>query len=105
MKHTPEPWKVDTITEEQDYLIVNDTGLKSICLVHNHSNTASDPEEAEREAEANARLIVAAPDLLEGARFAVKAIRDAINEGNGWKVSLEDALDQLGCAIERAEKA
>lgn len=52
----------------EDIVIENESGTKSICKVHNHANTADEPDEAERECQANARLIAAAPDLLDACK-------------------------------------
>ena len=60
MKHTQGKWEV--IECGNDFIIQPFKGSKSIAEVHNHR------DKGDAEAEANARLIAAAPDLLAACR-------------------------------------
>jgi hypothetical protein len=61
-KHTPGPWSVDT---RYGPCNVSAPAGRSICSTGGYSDNFSDPEKRTAENEANARLIAAAPDLLE----------------------------------------
>jgi len=84
-KFTPGPWKIDQRTVYAlDVYGVN----RFYASVHGvHTPTA--------EIEANARLIAAAPDLLEALEGALKYVAFAFNEGM-------DGAEQAGLAIESA---
>jgi hypothetical protein len=69
-KHTPGPWEIERPFEE-DGLYVSSESTALICEVMEHSGhgTPLQNEEAEEMDEANARLIAAAPDLLEALQY------------------------------------
>lgn len=68
-KHTPAPWKVhNNIGKKSEIGIIADEAPCIIC-------TMSNAKEWPNEAEANARLIAAAPELLD----ALKAIKGMCN--------------------------
>lgn len=70
-KHTPGPWEIAQ-TKSANLFITNATGKLSVC---NSVNGASSAEET-----ANARLIAAAPDLLEAfQRIAAIADKEPSN--------------------------
>ena len=76
--HTPGPWVIDPCW---DILGNTDDGNGMVCQI----TTDAVPRD---EAEANARLIAAAPELLEALREATSALK-----GNGYGVEdLEAAL-------------
>lgn len=101
-KHTPGPWTAttritgDEISPEETHVelirkpgVMGQESIKGICLVHSWGIR-------DAEHHANARLIAAAPDLLE----ALVEARDVIDS----KIGLTDAiLDQIRAAIARAE--
>lgn len=80
-KHTPAPWHVCTGNHETFGNVLNiaaqEGDVPAICVISN-------VEDATEEDRANARLIAAAPDLLE----ALKAMLDA-EPGYGWGGSSE----------------
>jgi uncharacterized protein YbjT (DUF2867 family) len=64
-KHTPGPWKIGETFSDGDIQILIPNEMGTVCMVHNHAAIASDPDFMEEQAQANARLIAAAPELLE----------------------------------------
>ena len=89
-KHTPGPWELNRFEQQ---LIGAPTKNVARCIV-----IPADGPERYRIAAANARLIAAAPDLLEAAKIAeaylkqigykpvehLKIIIDAIRKAEGW---------------------
>jgi hypothetical protein len=67
MKFTPGPWSIHPVASTA---VVGSTGFV-VAACGGHSSNARDPEELHSELQANARLIAAAPDLLEAARAAM----------------------------------
>jgi hypothetical protein len=95
-KHTPGPWQ---LTRDNNLLLVGATGAGNICLTYTRVLTG-DPE-------ANARLIAAAPDLLEAARAAVNAKTNLRKRGfnaneNDYK-AMYRAEQMLKAAVAKAE--
>jgi hypothetical protein len=87
MKHTPAPWKID---------LVEDYGCTSYML--NETQGAEFGEEAE----ANAQLIEAAPDLLAAAELVWKLLDSvAFASEPGDK---DEILSTLAAAIAKAKK-
>jgi hypothetical protein len=62
VEYTPGPWSVDT---RYGPCNVSAPAGRSICSTGGCSDNFSDPEKRTAENEANARLVAAAPDLLE----------------------------------------
>ena len=74
-KHTPAPWEMGPIIASEDIFILADNRKAAIARASNletYANTFEKLRPLAAECEANARLIAAAPDLLE----ALKAILD-----------------------------
>lgn len=95
--------KQDNVNYGDDIVIENESRTKSIMTVHNHAATANDGEMADREAQANARLIAAAPGLLK----ACKAAKDALLSykfGNSSVDLADEVSENLRQLIEKAEK-
>ena len=86
-KHTPGLWEQSGCS-----VYIKDTA-KPICLM-------SGPAEQE-EREANARLIAAAPELLEACEEMVELLR--LQEENGRPVMSEKARERANEAITKAE--
>lgn len=72
MSHTPGPWKV-----KSDYNVFG-VGGRLVANSGGHSGSVR-PEEIHEENKANARLIAAAPELLEAAKRAQELISSAID--------------------------
>lgn len=94
-KHTPGPWEVDELNnttvwgkKQRFNMLVAKCGDAQIIL--------------QEEAEANARLIAAAPELLE----ACKKVKSDLFQYEGGRLSQQDLLnniESLGKAIAKAE--
>ena len=96
-KHTPGPWTVNAYNEIE-------SGAVRICSV--------DIEETNAglnggEGQANARLIAAAPDLLEALRLQVSAFDgDALDEiEEGYGLATAQRVDAARAAIAKATEA
>jgi hypothetical protein len=91
MKHTPGPWKHDgEIIYSGNYTLNNGwTNHATIAKVEDHANW-----------EANARLIAAAPDLLE----ALKKISKELRVGNDRLKMIETIETLTNGAIAKAEE-
>jgi hypothetical protein len=83
-KHTPGPW--------QDF--VNDDGELIVQMGKSHRVFVADMEGSCSHCHANARLIAAAPELLQACEAALK-LADEMNEG--------DLYDQIKSAIAKAK--
>lgn len=78
-QHTPGPWAVTTVGSCHGiHPAASDNERDDICRVAPHNYHPNGWQAAKGEAEANARLIAAAPDLLAALREAVEII-----EGTG----------------------
>ena len=90
-KHTPAPWLIDEFYEPGGFYKIRARD-SALCLIHSIAESGTDPE-----AEANARLIAAAPDLLEAVRYTIDAA--AFDDVNRWST----ALGLLHAACAKAE--
>ena len=88
--HTKGEWKFNG----RDIIVGQNIGQQRICTMIEHR------DEYQVEDEANARLIVAAPDLLVVCKDAKKAIYEAINKR---KSNLSAAWHTLEAVITKAE--
>lgn len=87
-KHTPGPWKThDNIGRKGELGIIADVAPCIIAIMGN-------AKEWPREAEANARLIAAAPDLLKACKKILAEIKE--HKSLNWS--------KLEAAISKAEK-
>lgn len=82
MKHTPGPWTFYTEPQPNGCPIVGSRGLMIAMLAHSVLYS-----EQKNEAIANARLIAAAPDLLEAMQWAVKEL-ERLDEANAQMVAV-----------------
>lgn len=89
-KHTPGPWHVDGFNLTAVIHQIGHTRWETLC---DCSTKGKDIEERK----ANAKLIAAAPDLLEAAIHAVKALEKLNSGDDGYQAMIE--LEQ---AIKRA---
>lgn len=106
-KHTPRPWKIaeESILANldgwrRDFIVVHST-------VYNHGQTALVPNGAGELGEANARLIAAAPDLLEACEATLpwigKMIADGAHMNSVAPNACVGAMQRLEAAIRKAE--
>ena len=90
--HTPGPWRISKLTETA----VEDGDGRGICSTGGYQQNF-DTERVYQENRANARLIAAAPDLLDACKRASEILRG--RGYPGWGV----AKDILNEAIAKAE--
>lgn len=76
-KHTPGPWYVDTQAKRADYIRAVGDELPGTCAVAQMCSRGGWSE-----SNANARLIAAAPDLLEALELCLHAVKLAGWEGD-----------------------
>lgn len=87
VKHTPGPWSYLRTTHPRGYIVTGRDGIYDIAIVRDVGGT---PENA-----ANARLIAAAPELLEALQGVLKAGRGTSGRIilEGWhEVVVRDAI-------------
>ena len=109
MEHTKGNWKVGEKRLMMDYLdmvettiIENEKGNIIACAIYHNTK----PEQ-----EANARLISAAPDLLEACKEVQTTLENSLGEwvavtktyAPEWTHKIKDMLDELEQAIAKAE--
>ena len=85
-KHTPGPWTADTTKQYSRQARVEGGNGKLVCSVGNGEN----PDIVFDEWAANARLIAAAPDLLE----ALKAISRHIDSPDNFDAHINKLCDE-----------
>lgn len=103
-KHTPGPWRVSTPDHTSGATMIQAADGTIICsrvMAHDGSN---DDIEA---AEANARLVAAAPELLEALELAKLAVENAIrlcrrHDDNAF-IGHAFTLDNINSAIGKAK--
>lgn len=101
-KHTAGPWRVDTGPKSRGRVI-------SVCKGFPQKPVAqATGQETVDEREANARLIAAAPDLLEALKLCIKELR-AVRHGsvggvpNDIALLIPERIDVAEAAIAKAE--
>jgi hypothetical protein len=98
-EHTPGPWRLNS-----DALLVGNDALKMSIAIAYDSSTAADGVSRE-EMKANARLIAAAPDLLEALKGALDSLLYVQSEYGdqvgGWGVR-DDRIRKAREAIAKA---
>ena len=70
-QHTPGPWSAVQFPDEPDWVVIGPNGDERIATVGGNQ---------QRDAEANARLIAAAPDLLAALQYGLESA-DAFSKG------------------------
>jgi len=81
-KHTPGPWDFDSFALREEIRAENNPLIATVCSVHCDS-----PEQMK----ANARLIAAAPELLEALRWYAELAEDL----NRYPWTVESTLAEL----------
>ena len=92
-KHTPGPWENHKWNCEEHQISANGGTISLVS--HSHSLVP------EAEADANARLIAAAPDLLEACRAAILAIGEWTGKA---PPTLNTAFEKCMAALAKATK-
>jgi hypothetical protein len=97
VKHTPGPWLISPYTTGLDEIIIEEkAGNNRICVVTGDAGEA----EGQEESKANARLIAAAPELLE----MLKRVRQGYRNLREFKLvsaSTEDSLEVYIAEMDR----
>jgi hypothetical protein len=105
-KHTPGPWKAIDVTSEKSlvYRRIDGNGKKMIGFAGVYKM------KDKSESEANARLIIAAPELLEALHDIVGDLAEeyfiragTYTDGEPLQAALRSALDRAHAAIAKAE--
>ncbi|HEY9453453.1 MAG TPA: hypothetical protein VIR82_12320 [Bradyrhizobium sp.] len=93
-KHTQGPWDFQEEYGDtgQRFTAVRDGRYETVCIIDGHEN------------EADARLIAAAPDLLEALKEAESLLEQTLRwRGEGWECSEAELLGGIRAAIAKAE--
>ena len=102
-KHTPGPWNVYRKSDAapNDLPWVAATGNRVLAFVAYESILKDDLARAD----ANARLIAAAPDLLETLKLFVSEYVELVESGDAgfWDAETEEKVKQARAAIAKAE--
>lgn len=97
-KHTPGPWKLLKFGDFEHYTVTNQEGTHGFHLgIAQVSFGYSEP--AETEQHANAKLIAAAPELLDALRDLKALVRDGYQHND---IAMTRSLTQAQAAIEKA---
>ncbi len=96
-EHTKGPWKVDEAQDLPLAVIVDNENGDGICEIGAEGTRRDDPETPSSiEAEANARLIAAAPELLEACIALLGECRAYRAQGNAeepYSANMDRAVD------------
>jgi hypothetical protein len=118
MSHTPGPWFASPLQTADDgwtFCTVGPFDVRGKSLEHHVEDTIADVSGINHDAEANARMIAAAPDLLEAARAFLQKwevvlphinsmfLMGHIHGANYSGPTVEAELEQMKAAIAKAE--
>lgn len=101
IKHTPAPWRVSSESPriiQKDYRAIGSDAGFLIASTMGHDNSGF--YASEQEADANARLIAAAPELLEALEMCTKAMASVLPDFNPYD---QAAYDKARAAIAKAK--
>lgn len=99
--HVPGPWTAEyDASEPGDAVITAKRGAITIANVHDHGASSLDHDSAE--CRANARLIAAAPEMLEALHRADAALSLLVASGNADRHD-HSALADIRAALAKAE--
>jgi len=83
-KHTPGPWIVSDETRENFVWILDENSDTGVCMVHTDTDSKD-------ESDANARLIAAAPELLEALESMLDYLKRQAKENSRREWALHNA--------------
>lgn len=95
-KHTPGPWETGSLMTRVE--VLPQGWNMPLCIADCHAGHAP---ESEAERVANARLLAAAPDMLEALKSVLASVPFASYRGDG---ELEECEQMVRSAIARAER-
>lgn len=104
IKHTPGPWNVVCIEGLSDWAFLgvgSETSTKAICHIHFEATIEDAKVIIPDECKANAKLIAAAPELLEALQNLMKGV-EALPSLTAIAGSLEKQYKQAEAAIKKA---
>ena len=93
--HTPGPWKIEDCTPGENTGLRFEVGTKDSVIARTTDGW--------KEARANARLIAAAPELLEQCREFEKCLTHLINSGDSGADLERDKLREVLAKVEGGE--
>ncbi len=100
-KHTPGPWEVEELKRhfDQEYLSLHNNFI----LIGNENNSIAYIPAIHPEAEANAHLIAAAPEMYEALKRLLAAHDADVKHGSLIALGNSAAADQARAAIAKAQ--
>ena len=104
VKHAAGPWEVVDNSWEVSTVYAPNGSVVATVAIH-HEVTEETQDEMERIKDANARLISAAPDLLEACRLLVTYDSSDDFSGTSMMLAYDDAITAARAAISRATGA
>ena len=93
--HTPGPWQIDDCTPGESTGLRFEVGTKDSVIARTTDGW--------KEAHANARLIAAAPELLEQCKLFEKVLTHLINSGDSGADLERDKLREVLAKVEGSE--
>ena len=97
-KHSPGPWIVDRHADNEELVVRSDPDWGIVANCQTDSYSLSEQENLMAEIQANARLIAAAPEMLE----ALQWIADHGDTGEGGRPAFHDMRAHARAAIAKA---
>jgi hypothetical protein len=107
-KHTPGPWTIARSSRGYPYQIDAPNGSRGPGGIRSVTRWAAISLPTSAEGEANARLIVSAPDLLEAAKLALQVAEQVISSDYAGTSAFDGMMAELApvrAAIAKAEGA
>ena len=102
MKHTPGPWRINTAIRAGEFDVKDANSSGGHAPI---AKVRGDKRRTAKQALANARLIAAAPDLLEAAKLGLREaegwIRDQLEGTRMFDAAMKE-LDPIRAAIAKA---
>ena len=101
--HTPGPWHYSEVIRGRDQYYRQIRADFKIAEVHACHSGVAGTKEGRAEDEANARLIAAAPELLEQCKLFEKCLTHLINSGDSGADLERDKLREVLAKVEGGE--
>lgn len=109
-KHTPGPWGIDYVTTDVQWPVVNDASDNPVCeIVLCYLPDTDDADPCKQEAEANARLIAAAPDLLDALKSSLQFVAawqtEYLDKNDPQRICVDEQIKKTRAAITKASQS